>query len=112
MQENTLLKIALLCSIIGLIALFIISKNLTLDSPNLITKDGLDQTIKVTGTINRITNYEKNTIIEITRTEKLDIVLFENNINLKSGEKITATGQLKQYKNTFELLADEIEIIS
>ncbi len=112
MQENTILKIALLCSIIGLVALFLLSKNLTLDSPNLITKDELDQTLKIKGTINRITNYEKNTIIEITRTEKLDIVLFENNIDLKQGEKIEAVGQLKQYKNKFELLADEIKIIN
>ncbi|MBC8444338.1 OB-fold nucleic acid binding domain-containing protein [Candidatus Woesearchaeota archaeon] len=112
MQENTLLKIALICSIIGLISIFLLSKNLTFDQTNLITKDELDQTIKVKGVINRITNYEKNTIIEITRTEKLDIVLFENNINLKPGEKITATGQLKQYKGNFELLADEIKVIN
>lgn len=112
MQENVLLKIALICSIIGLISIFLLSKNLTLDQTNLITKDELDQTIKVKGVINRITNYEKNTIIEITKTEKLDIVLFENNINLKPGEKITATGQLKQYKGNFELLADEIKVIN
>jgi hypothetical protein len=111
MQEKTLLKISLICSLIGLTALFFISNNLTFDEPPLITKDELDSTIKVKGKINKINEYEKNTIIEIIRTEKLKIVLF-GNVDLKKGDYIEAIGKLKQYRNNFELIADEVKLLS
>ena len=110
MQEKTLLKISLICSLIGLTTLFFISNNITIDESNLITKDELDSTIKVKGKINKINNYEKNTVIEITRTEKLKIVLF-GFAELKEGDDIEAIGKLKQYRNNFELIADEVKLL-
>jgi len=113
MQEKTLLKISLIASIIGLIALFFISEILETKQVNFITTSNLDNNIQVNGIIKNINHFEKNTIIEIETKQKINIVLFEKfNNPIYIGDYITVSGELKQYRNEFEILAEEIKIVS
>ena len=69
MQEKTILKIALIVSLIGLLILYLISDNITIKQASIekITLDNKDEMVKVRGIVSRVTDTEKVTIMEITQ---------------------------------------------
>ena len=69
MKEKTLLKIALITSLVGLVVIYIISGNIVIEEKTLekITLDNKDEFVKVRGIVSRVTDLEKVTIMEITR---------------------------------------------
>lgn len=113
MQEKTLLRVSLITSIIGLITLFFISEVFETKQVNFISTSDLDNNIQVYGIIKNINHFEKNTLIEIETKQKINIVLFEKFTRpIYVGDYISVSGELKQYKNEFEILAEEIKIVS
>jgi len=113
MQEKNLLRVAILCSIIGIFVLIIISNSIELKKLTIgeITNKHIGQAIKTEGKIFSIITAEDFTILEIKdKTGKIKIMVFEN-ITLKQNQEILIEGKVKEYKDEFEIEADKIKIL-
>ncbi len=111
MKEKTLLKIALVASCIGLLLLFIFSKNIEVNEATIDKIDGMqDEEVRIQGVVERVSNREKVTFIEITQEVTTTIVVFDN-ISIETGEKIEVIGKVDEYNGESEILAERIERI-
>ena len=116
MKEKTLLKIALIVSLIGLLILYIISDNITIEEKTLekITLENKDEMVKVRGIVSRLTDTEKVTIMEITQPTEVTVVLFKGNNQttpIKEGNEIEIIGKVDEYEGKMEIIAQRARII-
>ena len=122
MNEKTLVKVSLACSIIGIIALFFLSESIEISDSTIgqIDIGMIGNDVSVEGVVNRVTNAEKVIIMDIADTNndenKLTIVAFkknsDDNINLKNNDKVKITGKIEEYNGKPEIIASEIRIVS
>jgi DNA/RNA endonuclease YhcR with UshA esterase domain len=111
MKEKALLKIALVASCIGLLLLFIFSKNIEVNEATIDKIDGMqDEEVRIQGVVERVSNKEKVTFIEITQEVTTTVVVFDN-ISINKGEKIEVIGKVDEYNGESEILAERIERI-
>ncbi|MEK6952270.1 MAG: OB-fold nucleic acid binding domain-containing protein [Nanoarchaeota archaeon] len=112
MEEKTLFKISLICSLLGLLILFTISDSIQIKRYDIkdITKDLEGKEIKIQGIITRISETPGLYIFDIQdETGKITAVLFkEENINLTLNSNIKAEGKIKIYKDKPELEISQI----
>lgn len=116
MKENDLLKIALVCSLIGiLMILFIVQKyevpNYTIED---IDKSMLNEMVSVKGQINRITETPGLYIINLEdSTGEITVVIFkEEDLDILEGNLIEVEGEVTEYKNEVEIIAKEIKVLN
>jgi len=109
MKDSTLLKISLIFGAIGLIGLSIITSTASLDEISIskIDQTDLDQKVKITGKIEKITSTEKATFLEISKKETITAVVFEP-VDLEKGSFVEVIGQVDKYKGEKELLVEKI----
>ena len=98
MNEKILLIIALVCIITGLPILYIASQFVNADDPRILTE--------LTGTVDRVKQMEKITIVNVKPDKSIPVIFFDN-VRYVSGDKIAVKGQLKSYKNQLEFVAEE-----
>ncbi|MBS3168226.1 OB-fold nucleic acid binding domain-containing protein [Candidatus Woesearchaeota archaeon] len=116
MEENLIIKLSLICTILGIILLVIISDKIELPSSEIssISEKEIGKNIKVIGKVNRVT--EKNTITIIDLEDKtgiIQIVAFKpENLKLKKGGLIQVRGKVSLYESSTQIYADSIEIIN
>src|SRR4030042_1856166 len=111
MNESLLLKIALITAILGLAALALIAKITDLKEINIGEAKQADEevTVKITGTVERVTSKEDFSIINIRKEEEISVVLCDK-INLSRGQRVEITGKTKEYKGQKEIVAETILI--
>lgn len=112
MNEKTLLKIALICSLLGIIALFIISNALEVNERVIseIDETDLGYNIKVKGVVTNIRNMGSVLIINMVQLEKIDVVVFNDELVLNKGDYVEIVGKLEEYEGKLELIADRIDL--
>jgi DNA/RNA endonuclease YhcR with UshA esterase domain len=112
MNEKTLLKLALVAGVIGLLILFIIAELKDIPEKLLseITKENLDSVVKITGTITRIASKEKVTFIELTKPETVQVILFDN-VTLAKGDNVEIIGKITEYEGKMEVVAQRLRVI-
>ena len=115
MKENTLLKIAVICSLVGLIILYFISSKIEIGDykPNLLNKN-VGEDVKLTGTITKITENDEVTFVEINYQNPVIVVLFKSNsenLNLQNGDNVEVIGEVQEYRNKEEIIAEKIRVI-
>jgi RecJ-like exonuclease len=116
MEEKTLLKIALVTSLVGLLILFLISDSLEIKETNIekITFENKDEYVKVRGTVNNIIDTEKVTIITIVQPHEIKIIIFKdenNTMPIDSGNEIEAIGKVEEYDGALEIIADLVRVV-
>ncbi len=116
MKEKTLLKAALITSLTGLIALYIISSNLDIGETNIekISIENKDEFVKLKGVVSKVVNAEKVSILEITQPQKIKVVLFKNknrNISISEGNEVEIFGKVDEYEGEMEIIAERIRVI-
>ena len=113
MKETTLLKIALICSLIGLIILYFISSKIEIKDykPNLVNENiGTD--VKLEGIVTKISDKGSVVFIEVSQQNPMTVVLFTNdNINLKNGDNVEVIGEVQEYNGKNEIIAQKIRVI-
>lgn len=115
MKEKSLLKVALVCSLIGVTVLFFISEFIEVEERNIeeITIDDLDKNVKIIGTVSKIVDTDKVVIMDITQPQKLKVMLFKDKeINLKKGNYIEVLGKVQEYEGELEIIGDRIRRIN
>ena len=112
MKENTLLKIALICSLVGLIVLYFISTKIEVKDykPNFNKNIGDD--VKLKGTITKITDAGNVVFIDVSQQNPITVVLFtEDDLKLISGDDIEVIGEVQEYKGKNEVIEKKIRKI-
>ena len=114
MKETTLLKIALICSLAGLVVLYFISAKIDIKDykPNLLDKN-IGDDVKLTGTVAKITDKGNIVFIEVSQQSPVTIVLFaeDNNVKLNNGDKIEVIGKVQKYNGKNEIIAQKIRLV-
>jgi len=116
MKEKTLFKLALVCSIIGLMVLFFVSENIKIKEIDVgkITDSEVGKEIRVIGVVNRITDTEKVMFLEVgqEKVEDIDVILFkeEEKINIKKGDHVELLGEIEEYNEDYNILANAVKV--
>lgn len=114
MKEKTLLRIALISGIIGIVILFIISDNIEINEKNIdkINKANVEEDVKLTGTISKITQLEKVAFIELEQPATMTIILFKDkNLSLYKGDNVEIIGEIDEYGGELEVIAQRIRVL-
>ena len=115
MKEKTLFKIALVCSLVGLVALFFVSDRIEVREIDVgkITATDIGKEIKVLGRIERISDTDKVMFLEVgqEKVETVSVVLFkEEEIKLEQGDYIELLGELDDYKGEVSIVANAVKV--
>ena len=116
MKEKTLLKIALICSLVGLAALFLASRNFDVrdygNSPTQLNRN-LGEEVKLKGTVDRITKKNDVIFIQVNQNNPVSVVLFKGNgaLDLNQGDYIEILGTVRDYRGKNEIVADSIRLL-
>ena len=112
MHENNLLKVALICSIIGIFIIFIFADKLEPSLINIsdISYSFIDKGVKVKGYIKSVRQAESVAILDIQDdTGSIKAVVFnEDNFELKKGESVEVLGKVIEFKGSFEIEVNRI----
>ncbi|MBD3204509.1 hypothetical protein GF327_09540 [Candidatus Woesearchaeota archaeon] len=114
MNENLLLKISLFFSVTGIVLIFIISRSIEINDTTIrkITQGEAEQEILLTGKVSEIHSSDKVTILKIQKTETIDVVMFEPDLNFQKGSKVKIKGSVDEQNDKYTIIADKIEIIT
>jgi len=114
MKETTLLKIALVCSLVGLAALYFISAEADFRdySPGVLNKNVGDD-VKLIGRISKISQREGIAFLEIEHQSPITVVLFadDKNLSLKANDSVEVLGEVQEYKGRNEIIAQRVRVI-
>ena len=122
MDESQLTRLALLCSVTGLIGLFLVSSSITgavTDIGNL-TPDSIGVGVKVCGNItSRYVSKAGHLFLEVAdRSGEIDVVVFKSTISriagcsplgLKKGDGVCVLGNIDVYEGELEILPRDIQ---
>ena len=116
MREKTLLKIALIISLLGLLGLYIISGNIEIKEKNIekITLENKDEFVKLRGIVNKVIDTEKVTIMEITQPQQITVVLFKDEnktMSIQQGNQVEIFGKVDEYEGKLEIIADRLRVV-
>ena len=112
MKENTLLKIALICSLVGLVALYFISEKIEVKDYKPIQSTSIGEDVKLQGIITRITEREDVVFIDVNAQNPINVVLFgDKNLTIKKGDNVEVIGKIQEYKGKNEIIASQIRVI-
>lgn len=114
MNNQTLLKISLIISILGIILLLILINIIKPSQIKIkdINEDLLNQKVEIQGKIQSIKTYKESNFQIITindSTDKID-VLIDNPINITKNQTAIVIGRISEYKDTLQIQADKIII--
>jgi DNA/RNA endonuclease YhcR with UshA esterase domain len=116
MNDKTLLKIALIVSLSGLLALYLLNYNFELNEKNVdkITIDNKDEFVKLSGTARKIVDAGNVIILELEQSNEIKVVLFkeaETKVSIKEGDILEVFGKVDEYGGQMEIIADRIRVI-
>lgn len=113
MKEATLLKIALICSLVGLFVLYFISTKIEIKDYKPKLDVGIGEDVKLTGTITKITDKGNVVFIEVSQQMPVNVVLFtdEDNLKLNSGDNVEVIGKVQEYNGKEEIIAQRVRVI-
>lgn len=114
MKENTLLKIALICSLAGLVILYFISTKIEVKDykPNILNKN-IGEDVKLKGSITKITDVGNVVFIEVNQQSPITVVLFtdDDSLKLNNGDNVEVIGEVQEYNGKNEIIAQKIRVI-
>ena len=110
MNETKLLRTCLLVAALGIVSLFFLSKNLEAKEIeiSLITPDYVGQALSVSGTVSKISSGDGMTFITLEDDGELfPVVVFHEIDDVSSGDKITVSGKMQEYKGRLQIVGEK-----
>lgn len=124
MDERTLRNIAVYCSIVGLIILFVVSENLELQKTRIgeIGIDDIGKNVRICGIIDsKFVSKNQHIFLRISDvTSDINVVLFSDTVknlerygtnanNLERNSEICVVGYIDEYEGEIEIIGKKIE---
>lgn len=113
MDERTLLKVALICALVGILILIIISDRITYSKSNIssITLNQTGSDVLIKGQVSSIQETPNLFIFTLQDdTGKIKVVAFKEKIKLQEGQIVEVLGTTKEYNSKPEIEAKRIRI--
>ena len=114
MKETTLLKVALICSLDGLVILYFISAKIEIKDykPNILNRNVGDD-VNLKGIVTKINDKGNVVFVDVNQQNSVSVVLFtdNNNLNLKNGDNVEVIGKVQEYNGKNEIIAQKIRVI-
>ena len=114
MKETTLLKIALICSLVGLVILYFISAKIEIKDykPNKLSQN-IGDDVKLQGTISKISDKGNVIFIELNQQIPVSIIVFnnDNTLKLKNNDSVEVIGKVQEYNGKNEIIAQKIRLV-
>ena len=121
MKDKTLMKISLIISVVGLVALFVFVQFTEPSKVSIsqISDSMLGQNVEVSGLIESFTTKNNNVFFTLDDgTGNISIVMFESIARknpevyaLKDQIRVSVTGKISLYKSELELIASSLKLI-
>lgn len=115
MDEKTLLKIALICSIVGVFIIFIFADRLepSLISISSISHSLVDKDVKIRGTISSFKMTPSVLMLDIKdETGVIKVVAFDKeDFKADEGQLVEVLGRVKEYKGVLEIESKKILLL-
>jgi len=116
-MANTLTKLCIISTILGIALLVIISDKLSLPTSTIasITKEQINKPVVVKGTIKDIlVNKESLSLLEVQdKSSSIKVALFKpDKITLQEGSFIEVYGRVSLYNEEVEIIAETIKILN
>lgn len=126
LTERGLLKVSLVGTIVGLVALYFVVGTLVVESRNIgdVASSSIGSSVSVNGTISGMRTSDGNMFFTLDDgTGKIKVVLWKNVLDrlvlkgfdlekIKDGEKVMVEGSVEGYKGEMEIIGKEIKIIA
>lgn len=112
MKEQTLLKIALISSILGLAILFAVARASDASQVQISAIDGTmkGNEVKILGTVQGVRNTGEVQILDISQPATITVFV-SGQPPLKKGDMVEVIGRVDEYKEEQEIIADRIRVI-
>ena len=111
MNERTLLRISLLCSVIGLFALFLVSSFSSIDSIDIGKIDGTEPyALKVYGTVESVRSAGEGQVIVISQPSSIDVFV-SSPADVGNGDIVEVIGRAEQYQGDSQMIAERIRVV-
>ncbi|HIH91960.1 TPA: hypothetical protein HA281_04095 [Candidatus Woesearchaeota archaeon] len=112
MKEQTLLKIALVSSILGLAILFAVARSGDAGQADISSIDGTmkGNHVKILGTVQDVHNTGEVQILDISQPSSITVFV-SGQPPLKKGDTVEVIGRVDEYKEEREIIADRIRVI-
>lgn len=113
MEEKTLLKIAFIFSIVGVVALFLVSENIAPQEIKISEISCADsgKDVKIHGRIAGVDEKEDIVVISVAQEKIIKVVAFKDGkLNLQKGQVIEVEGEVRNYKGNLEIVADKMKV--
>ena len=113
MKEKTLLTIALISSLIGILVLFFVSGSIEVEEKKIAELDleKLDSDVRIRGVVSSVRDLDKIMILDVAQPQTVNVMLFkEGNINVSKGDFVDLEGELREYEGKREIIANQIEV--
>ena len=110
-----MLRLALICSLVGIIALFFISENMKINEKNIneINKDNIGEDVRIKGIVSKSADRGKIILLDIVQPETITIVLFkDHDFNISTGTKVEITGEIDEFNGKMEIIGNEVKILN
>ena len=111
MKENTLMKCALIFSLIGLIALHFAAQQIEIKDYNPILEKDVGEDVKLNGTIRKISGTDSMSFIDVIQQNQVPVVFFGKNSVLNEKDKIEVTGKVQVFNGKKEIIAEKIRVV-
>lgn len=118
MKEETLLKLALSCSIAGICFLFIVVNTLDYREKQIIniTSSDVDSTLKFKGVVAKSSSSSELTTFDLEQQCRTKVLLFKKNMTVPAGTRVEVIGKVsentdKKYGGDYEIIAQEVKIV-
>ncbi|MBC8501211.1 MAG: hypothetical protein ISS25_01460 [Nanoarchaeota archaeon] len=109
MKDSTLLKTALVTSIVGVVALFFILQNTELEESRIVDLEEMNEgdEVKIIGVVESVKKSNDVTIISISQKEIVEGVIFDD-VDIHEGELVHVVGEIGEFKGEKEVIIDRI----
>ncbi len=114
MNEKTLLKIALIITILGLVFLVILSQLIKVgESPIAkITKEALEEDVKLTGKITKMSETNNTIFLQIQSQDSISVIVFrDETVDLRQNDVVEIEGTVEDYQGNLEIVANKIRVV-
>ena len=105
-----MIKISLIFSVIGIVFLYYLVGNVSLDEKEIDKINYIDQDIKIKGVVTNIDERDKVAFVEIAQPNVMKVVIFKDDeLNLKINDYIEITGNVEEYNGKLQIIAEEVK---
>lgn len=112
MDDSRLITISVSCALVGLVVLYYISDSIEPISAKDVTLKDIDKSIEINGYVEKVTNRNGTSFIDIAYKKSVPAVLFKSgNLTLKEGDHVKITGKVAEYNDKEEIIAGSIKVI-